>query len=1122
MTLATPRLGIQMMSSGILQPDIIFNEAMLGFDALVGGTVIDYTITVPGSPATGDTYLIGAAPTGAWTGMAQHVAFFYNGWQFLTAPQHMKLFNQAVGKYYTKSANVWTMDPVSAVTHLADLSDVTAGSPTNGQVLTWVAADTKWEAVSPVKTLVALTDVNVTSIANGQMLKWDAGTSKWVNFTPAASATTLNALTDVHAAGEAAGYIAYWNAGTGKLDFLDPTTLATVPRLNNVGDVAYGAGLTVGDVLAWNGAVWAPSTTISFSFVAMTDGPGTFVGAANKFLRCNALETHLDFVDPPTALVGLTDVNVTEGVGIDGWFLKWDNTTSKWIASLVSGGTLATLTDVMVTEGGGIDGFVLYWNNGASKWEAKALAYTDVSGLATVAHTGAYADLSGAPTIPTTLAALTGDVNVTEGAGIDGKFLKWDNATSKWVAATVTPGATALSSDTDVVIATPANNEVLTYETSSRKWKNKAPTGGGGAGSLATDTDVALSSPANGEVLTFDTGTSKWKNAAPTGGGGGGVGGVFSVGAHRYWKFANIVPYAFSTDAVTIHTMAWFDGVTTLTPVSARCNYYYGGGANPASNLLTGTLGWVGLRGCDLTFDFGSAVSLNKINIETPAAADQTPIMAALFYSDDGEHFTEVCQLDFAVLYGLADHTQPTGSHIYVGLPLPTTMISGATAGNGAGGYILTPPKSADLTALHAHGVTLADNPAGSKPAMVATVPNVGSNVMSQWLHSAVLPSPPYQITYKTTAFFDSAGASWMGGGPLLYNSGNGYVLAGPHNSDGLGRVFTGAWTNDSGGWSSNPSDNTFSQIDVFCRIVNDGTNIIFSVSDDGVNWRDTVTGLISAFILAVTNVGFGFGNASGGTMHYTIEHFHIGNVGDSGLQWSAGAGVLAGMADVNLTSPADGQIIRYDAGTGKWKNDTSKRRFKRPLSADFPTTFNSLGGTLTDVPNGPFPGLALNTPGTGGVNGEQRLQAAPGAAVYSIFAKYRMLNFGLGPNVSGPVVHNSGNNLSLVITFDNAFNQFYVLRLDASGAYTSVGAGPNVLYDTEMIWRIDVNATNITWWLSTDGYTWVQYYQEALATYIGAVTHIGFASGASVLRNVVSMQHWSVNTVDLDPGFLA
>ena len=44
---------------------------------------------------------------------------------------------------------------------------------------------------------------------------------------------------------------------------------------------------------------------------------------------------------------------------------------------------------------------------------------------------------------------------------------------------------------------------------------------GGFSGTLAGDTDVSLTTLVDGQVLTFDGATSKWKNRAPTGGGGG-------------------------------------------------------------------------------------------------------------------------------------------------------------------------------------------------------------------------------------------------------------------------------------------------------------------------------------------------------------------------------------------------------------------------------------------------------------------------------------------------------------------------------------------------------------------------------------------------------------------------
>lgn len=42
---------------------------------------------------------------------------------------------------------------------------------------------------------------------------------------------------------------------------------------------------------------------------------------------------------------------------------------------------------------------------------------------------------------------------------------------------------------------------------------------GGGSGSISGSTDVALNSPANQQVLAYDSSTSKWKNATMSGAG---------------------------------------------------------------------------------------------------------------------------------------------------------------------------------------------------------------------------------------------------------------------------------------------------------------------------------------------------------------------------------------------------------------------------------------------------------------------------------------------------------------------------------------------------------------------------------------------------------------------------
>lgn len=44
--------------------------------------------------------------------------------------------------------------------------------------------------------------------------------------------------------------------------------------------------------------------------------------------------------------------------------------------------------------------------------------------------------------------------------------------------------------------------------------------GSGGGGSVAGSSDVALNGPLNNDVLTYDSASSKWKNAVSVGGGG--------------------------------------------------------------------------------------------------------------------------------------------------------------------------------------------------------------------------------------------------------------------------------------------------------------------------------------------------------------------------------------------------------------------------------------------------------------------------------------------------------------------------------------------------------------------------------------------------------------------------
>lgn len=79
-------------------------------------------------------------------------------------------------------------------------------------------------------------------------------------------------------------------------------------------------------------------------------------------------------------------------------------------------------------------------------------------------------------------------------------------------------GITELDDIPDVNAPTPANGDVLTWDSTPGEWVPAAPTGGSNA--LDDLTDVDAPTPSDGDVLTFDSGSGDWVPAAPTGGGG--------------------------------------------------------------------------------------------------------------------------------------------------------------------------------------------------------------------------------------------------------------------------------------------------------------------------------------------------------------------------------------------------------------------------------------------------------------------------------------------------------------------------------------------------------------------------------------------------------------------------
>lgn len=81
----SPNLALPFLAAGQAQKHVTVNEALRLLDALVQAAVESTALSAPpGSPAEGESWIVGPAPTGAWAGQEGHIASWADGaWTFL-------------------------------------------------------------------------------------------------------------------------------------------------------------------------------------------------------------------------------------------------------------------------------------------------------------------------------------------------------------------------------------------------------------------------------------------------------------------------------------------------------------------------------------------------------------------------------------------------------------------------------------------------------------------------------------------------------------------------------------------------------------------------------------------------------------------------------------------------------------------------------------------------------------------------------------------------------------------------------------------------------------------------------------------------------------------------------
>lgn len=89
----TPHLGLTLVEQAQAQKEVTVNQALSRIDALLNTGAISRTLsTPPSSPSSGDVYVVGDSPAGAWSGRAMHIAYFDQVWRFIQPRAGMTLW----------------------------------------------------------------------------------------------------------------------------------------------------------------------------------------------------------------------------------------------------------------------------------------------------------------------------------------------------------------------------------------------------------------------------------------------------------------------------------------------------------------------------------------------------------------------------------------------------------------------------------------------------------------------------------------------------------------------------------------------------------------------------------------------------------------------------------------------------------------------------------------------------------------------------------------------------------------------------------------------------------------------------------------------------------------------
>lgn len=112
----TPRFALPLLAAGQAQKEIVHNEAVTALEALVQPVAEAAGLnTPPADPRPGQSWIVGGAPTDAWSGLAGAFATWTGGgWRFVAPVEGMGAWVTASGLPARRSGGAWVVGELRA------------------------------------------------------------------------------------------------------------------------------------------------------------------------------------------------------------------------------------------------------------------------------------------------------------------------------------------------------------------------------------------------------------------------------------------------------------------------------------------------------------------------------------------------------------------------------------------------------------------------------------------------------------------------------------------------------------------------------------------------------------------------------------------------------------------------------------------------------------------------------------------------------------------------------------------------------------------------------------------------------------------------------------------------